>query len=147
MKEGRCWRRRRETEEVCTVLRRKTERKSMKVNERERESSARGLNGRGSVSTPDILSREAVHAIRIAATPVWRVDINVAARITNSINGRGKAVGAATIGLKLFSQREIFLSPSESNAERQCIACRSGEMSSLFFAGISILANSMIVRR
>ena len=101
--------------------------------ERERESSARGLNGRGSVSTPDILSREAVHAIRIVATPVWRVDINVAARITNSINGRGKAAGAATIGLKLFSQREILLSSSKSNGRATTYrVCRSNEMFSSF---------------
>jgi len=83
---------------------------------KERDRAQQELNGGGSVSTPDILSREAVHAIRIAATPVWRVDINVVARITNSIKDGGKAVGVATIGLKLFSQREILLSPTDSNA-------------------------------
>lgn len=41
---------------------------------RERELSKRA---EWSISTPDILSGEAVHAIRIAATPAWRVDVNV----------------------------------------------------------------------
>jgi len=93
-----------------------SERNKERERERKRDRAQQELNGRGSVSTPDILSREAVHAIRIAATPVWRVDINVVARITNSIKDRGKAAGVATIGLKLFSQREILLSLTDSDA-------------------------------
>lgn len=116
------------------------------VRKRERESSARGLNGRGSVSTPDILSREAVHAIRIAATPVWRVDINVAARITNSINGRGKATGDCDDWIEIVQPaRDTSLTERE---RCRTTAYRSGEMSSPFSYRRHIgsgLANSMIV--
>ena len=113
--------------------------------ERERERERERAQQEGWMeggAFPHRISSRGKRCTRFASPPrPWRVDINVAARITNSINGWGKAAGAATIGLKLFSQREILLSPSKSNAGRQRIACRSNEMPSFFFIGISILVN------
>lgn len=69
-------------------------------------------------------------------------------RIINSINGRGKTAGVATIGLKSFSQREMLLSPSESDARISRLVLVSGTKCPAFSSSTSRdlrTANSMTV--